>query len=52
MPPNLKQPLFQDGNHQQKGGRSTSIGGWRRRKTHVVSLDGATGVLGINVCIV
>jgi len=35
-----------------KGGRSTLVGGWRRQKTLVVSLDGAVGVLGINVCIV
>jgi len=35
-----------------KGGRSTLVGGWRKRKTPVVSLDGAVGVLGIKVCIV
>jgi hypothetical protein len=35
-----------------KGGKSTLVGGWRRQKTLMVSLDGAVCVLGINACIV
>jgi len=34
-----------------KGGKSTSIGGWKRWRILVVSLDGVASVFGANVCI-